>query len=338
MKKLLFLILLVPTVLAGCASEFSTNSLKNTTGSLDEYISLTTTDMNYKNYYYSFELESYNTNEVLITDDTSQYPLGVIDFGNDEVYYTYRIDGADQIMSYNIEEKSAKKITSDLFATNQIIPVDRYLYLVSTTNRNNMLQLLKFDTKTNSYITITDDETMVSDITYCKSNNSIYFISYNWNDQIALNEKFEKFPEQYPEALSSTNTISKYDCNSGEITKIFEDDISITKISMYDDNIALIKSSATLFSPKLFYLVSFSDNEVIEQVDFGDMVRIDNYSFGNKGLYFTGIANPDKNFDPNSLDSIAPPNALYFMDINSREVTQLASFEDKFINNFVVFE
>lgn len=303
------------------------------------YISLTTTSNNYKNYFYSCNLTDYSVNEEYVTDDTAQYPLGVVDKNSRKVYYTHRFNGLDQIVSYDVRSKQEKQLTKDFYAINVILPIENHLYILARTVNSRVIGLIKLNCISEEYEFITDEQTQVVSMSYCKINNSIYLSAYNWDEQMKLNDEFAGVHKEQESPPNAKYTVLKYECNSGKLEKILTTDLLISKISISPiyENIALIKASHSLFGKNSLYLMDLDKNEIIKEIKIENIDRTERISLSENGMYFTGIKTPDASYNSYDFDSNSSPNSLFYMDFENDSITEIVGFESKYINNFVVF-
>lgn len=298
------------------------------------YISFTATSLNGECYYYTYDIASDQLTEVYKYSDYSQYPLGIVDKQTSSVYFMYRINRGDQLMKYDFQEKKLSQLTDDLYAVNQILSVEDKLYLIGSSFEHPKLSLIEYDLKTSNYEILTPISDVVRQMTYDKRNNRILFVSYNWEEQLKLKDAYEQ--EQTTIAKNAQHTIYGYDITTKNISELVQMDEVVTTmdIDKEGENL-LLRTANSLFEPRQNIFFSLKDKKILNTLAIEQVTRLESIAFNpdNSGIYFTGLlsANSHENYP-------SPPNALIYMDFSTGTYENIVSFEDKYINNFVIFK
>ena len=300
-----------------------------------DYLSVTTSSMEKENFFYTFEIDNSLIKEQLVIEDTAQYPLGVIDYKNQKIYYSQRVDGKDQIFLYDMKNKKAQQLTNDFHAINKIYPYQDKLYILAKTVNNPRVSLIEYDLNKEKYNILTKKSIQVVTMSHSEENACLFYASYNWDEQEKLHKEFQETPEKQPTPLNSRYTIYRLNYISGIIDKIFETELLVSNMSVFPNQEKFIlRVSKSLFEPKTIILYDVINSE-IKEINIKNIGAIENISFYKNGFFFTGIK--ESEIDLNELGNISPPNSILYMDLNSNEIKEIMSFEDKYINNFDLF-
>ncbi|MED0709824.1 hypothetical protein [Aneurinibacillus aneurinilyticus] len=77
---------------------------------------------------------------------TAQYPLGAIDRTNHTLYYSEcDSTGADQLVKFDLKTKQKEQLTTQLFAINRMIPVDKKIILSTSPKCQRNIPLATYD-------------------------------------------------------------------------------------------------------------------------------------------------------------------------------------------------
>ena len=129
---------------------------------------------------------------------TTQYPLGNIDKKNNTVYYTQRDDKQhDQIYSCNLQTKEETQLTTNLKAVNQIIPTDKQVFFVGSSD-NDALRLGSIDKASKSIQYWGNPDLNVETITVNYKTKKIYIAAFSYAaDRQALASQFDTSNSTY---------------------------------------------------------------------------------------------------------------------------------------------
>ena len=297
------------------------------------YISLTATSENSECYFYIYDISSQNLTEIYKIPDTTQYPLGVVDRQQSNVYFTYRINRGDQLMRYDLRKKQVLQLTEDIYAVNQILPVGEKVYLIASTFEHPRLGLIEYDLNNSTYKILTPNSDVVMQMTYDKLNNNIIFASYNWAEQKKLQYEYEhQNEEKQSVAQNAKYTIHNYNIITKNISELAQMNEVIAAMDI--DNTGeklLLRVANSLFEPRQNVLFSLKEKQFLNTIPVEQVKRLECIALApdNSGIYFTGLLSSNSKEDYSSH-----PNALIYMDFSTGKCESVISFEDKYINNF----
>lgn len=75
----------------------------------------------------------------------TQYPLTYYDDIRNVVYYTYRINGNDELFEYNLKSKKSTQLTTDVFCINSIYKINKDNLLLFAVINNSSLGMWKYN-------------------------------------------------------------------------------------------------------------------------------------------------------------------------------------------------
>ncbi len=160
--------------------------------SKEPYLSITVTaeisetEMQMTNYCY--DVQSNKLKEVAKVQYYSQYPLSVYDKQNDVLYYSYRVHEdndkyGDQLFCLDLKTNESKQLTSDIFAINDIIPVNDVVYLLAAIKGSPILKPIIYDKATGKLCVLNENDNLEFDkIAYDFQNDTLFVSAYNYDD------------------------------------------------------------------------------------------------------------------------------------------------------------
>ena len=328
-KRTLFVIAVLSCILIFTGLLYWQQSSTNST----MYISLTATSENGECHFYVYDIPSQNLTEIYKIPDTTQYPLGVVDKQQSNVYFTYRINHGDQLMRYDLRTKQVLQLTEDIYAVNQILPVGEKVYLIASTFTHPRLGLIEYDLTTSTYEILTPNTDVVMQMTYDKQNSNIIFASYDWAEQKKLQYEYEhKNGKKQSIAENAKYEIHNYDIITENITELVQTNevIAAMDINNTGDTL-LLRVANSLFEPRQNIFFSLKEKKFLDTIPVEQVKRLECIALApdNAGIYFTGSL-PSNVEDEYS----SHPNALIYMDFSKGKCERIISFEDKYINNF----
>lgn len=223
LKMLLFMILGM-VILPGCTKsqvlkgKSEEEQLEKQKEKSPYYFSFTVTkeeENKLNTYNYISDFETKTIEEKSKIPYTSQYPLTVYLDSKDEVYYTYREDGAgdDEIYRKKCGSLNGNRLTDSLFAVNYIFPFADRVYLVAVENGTRAMGLFKLE---NGEICrmLKDEDAFVWQVNYNSDIEKIVFNTYSQS------EFDEKMANNMGEESFCVNTIYEMDLETERIQKI----------------------------------------------------------------------------------------------------------------------
>lgn len=179
MKKLIqLLVVLCIFVLTGC----KTNK--------ERYLSITTSGYDKKgNEVVNIYEYSLSTKKVT-KKYTSSNPLGVYSKSNNAVYYAEEDNSGDHLYTYDLDTKKSKKLSGELTAINQIIPVENNIYVLGVEKGQRTLKPYCYNIETKKFSKIKAEEDLDFDhMVYDVFNHDLYLCaSYQKEEDQALEE------------------------------------------------------------------------------------------------------------------------------------------------------
>lgn len=331
-KYLIFIIgTLILLVIFGCT--YNTLSQNETS-----YFSITSTDKNFKNHYFCYDINKKLKTEILSNSDTAQYPLGYTDKKNNILYYVKKDGKCDQIYSYNLKTKTEERLTTDLYAVNNMFVFKDVIYAAAMVKGQRNISLLAINKKNYEIRKISELDLNIESISLKKSDNLIYFVGYNMEEQLDLIEVYEK--NNGEELKNATSKLFSYNIVNKKVNLEFESDKMIAQIAvMNKQDKALLKLSEEAFTPFKFYWFDLKSNKITDEFLLNDIVRIDDMAFSNDDnfLYFLGVKKSNS-YNQNDVSQTAPSNYIYEYDIRTSVIKDILTLEDKYINNFEIIE
>lgn len=169
-----------------------------------KYISYTVTaendDKSLEMITFAYDLDDDSNIGVSKMEYNAQYPLTAYDKKNNKVYYSSRIDDADNLFELDLKTGGTKQLTDSLFAINYIIPVDNELYLVAVENGVRAMGLFKL--VNNKLERILDDvDAFVWKVNY---NPDLQTLVFNTYSQSELDKKMEEPDDGTPRQGKNT--------------------------------------------------------------------------------------------------------------------------------------
>lgn len=300
------------------------------------YFSITSTDKNLKNHYVCYDTKNQLTSEILSHPDTTQYPLGYTDRKNNILYYVKKDGKCDQIYAYNMATKQEVQVTTALYAVNDMFVFKDVIYataIVKGQRNVSFIAISKVDYKIKE---ISEIDLNVESITLRRTNPSIYFVGYNMEEQFDLIEDYEKnSSEQLKNAVSK---VFSYNIENKQVTLEFESEDMIAEIAvMNEENTGIVKLSEDVFTPFKFYWFDLKRKKITEEVQFKNIVRIDDMAFSNDDLhlYFLGVIKTN-NYNQNDVSQRAPNNYIFSYDMKTSAIKEVLTLEERFMNNFEI--
>lgn len=318
-----FLFSLCIIVLSSCANEPTKND------ELSSYsLSYTTTtkDLVLSNSIYDFENDT--TKELLQIKLDAKYSLTVYDDYANQVLYT-KDDGTNnnQIYAIDIKTQEEKKLTTNLYGVNYIIPRKNDILVVAIGKGDHFISLWSIDRQTMEMekISIPDQP----------SDMNIFTVAFNPDDESIV---FEAYSEE--ERSKKMNTWNKLDPSKAKTTELEFD----TYFYRYKDNVELLfektmPQSLQLIANKNIVLYSV-DNDTKEQecfyYDINEKTekKIDSDTIKNIGKII-------KLSDDNQYIYSVSDNKIFQTNIDTNEKSALEQYHlqiDEYMNNCLLIK
>ncbi|ERM16163.1 hypothetical protein [Brevibacillus laterosporus] len=352
MKKILTTFILVVSVAINACTPNTSTTNTSTVPSSDsnaekhnqsEYFSLTVTNKQNENHFYTYDIDAKTIKEMAKTPDTAQYPLGSVDLNAKSLYYSERDStGSDQLVKLDLATKKKEKLTTNLFAINYIIPVGNQIIIAAAEKTKSAVQLASYNLQTKKlsfWVPPNDDDTSVKHLMYNPYTKKLYATLYSNQEDETLTRKAAK--EQAPDIDAATHRVVEYDMNQGEQKKPRElykakEVIRLFSVST-NTEVALIKSGSKVFKEKQMYLFYF-DSGKKEPLVIPELSTIEEAYFApdKQGLFIKG--NLKTTLKNNDITDDGPPNGLFYFDLKTHKINEIYSKPDSYINNFILLE
>lgn len=303
------------------------------------YFSITATNKNFQNQYVCYNAKTNTLDYILNKPDTAQYPLGYTDKLSNMLYYVKKDGNCDQIFSCDLETKKEKKLTTDLYAVNDVFVFKDRIYALAKIQGQRTISLIEVSKRDYESKVISELDINVESVSFRKSTNTIYFIGYNMNEQLKLDKEYSKRNDG-GQLKNATSKIFSYNILKDVVTLEYEDDDCFMKIAvMNNDNKAIIKISEDVFTKSKFYWFDLENHQFNEEIFFKDIVRIDDMDFSNddRYLYLLGVKKTSS-YNQNDASQTAPSNYLFEYKVDTKEIKPILTLKDMFMNNFEIVD
>jgi Tol biopolymer transport system component len=252
------------------------------------YLSLTATDKMGHNHYYIYQIQDRSIKEMAVLEDTAQYPLGVVDLDKNVIFYAQREAGADQLFEYNLNTKQSRKLTSDLFAINYMIPVEDQVLLAAASKEKSSVQIYSFDLQKNKLVPwfdSADDDTSVQTMTLDRSEKFLYVTLFSASEKRMNMKAAEK--AQANDVVPAKHRIAKYDLRGTLLNEVLSSREKIVETAISpDDKSIILNSSELVFKPRVFALMDLNTKQKQPlKIDGISSIGTVYYSPDNKGIY-----------------------------------------------------
>lgn len=222
---------------------------------------------------FAYDLDDDSNIGVSKMEYNAQYPLTAYDKKNNKVYYSSRIDDADNLFELDLKTGNTKQLTDSLFAINYIIPVDNELYLVAVENGERAMGLFKF--VNNKLERIFDDvDAFVWKVNY---NPDLQTLVFNTYSQSELDKNMEEPDDGTPR--QGKNTIWTLNTANNEFKKV-----ATTKPG-YITDISMDEEGNIYYCMGYFYQVK-DNGESQKNSEFNDLGILSVIYNNNKYLYY----------------------------------------------------
>lgn len=314
-------------------------SIFNKPGKHNPYFSITLTNKNYQNQYVCYDAKENILEHILTMPDTAQYPLGYTDKLSNKLYYIKKDGNGDQIYAFDIATKKEKKLTTDLYAVNDIFVFKDKIYVLAKIKGQKTISLIEISKNEYKSKVISDLDFNVESISFKKSSSTIYFVGYNMNEQLELNRDYEK-NNGGGQLKNATSKLFSYNILKGVVNLEYKNDDYLMQIAVMNvENKALIKLSQDVFTESKFYWFDLEHKQFNEEIFFKDIVRIDDmdFSYDDRYLYLLGVKKTSS-YNQNDVTQTAPSNYIYEYKIETKEIKPILTLKDLFMNNFEIVE
>lgn len=202
------------------------------------------------------------------------YALGVYDEKTNAVYYSNennnnsferRYKGGDQIYVHNLSTGSDTKLTDDLIAVNEIIPVDNAIFILVARQRNpNSLVMGKIDLSDGGIHYWDEADTASTRIlSIDRVQKRLYVAIYDEEEEYAANLANSSVPP--------THTIYSYDYNLGDRREILRAENKLIRSVYITDNMMLYSADDAITPDgtihTLTQLIDLDTMEVLFETD-----------------------------------------------------------------------
>ncbi|WP_087064117.1 hypothetical protein [Intestinibacillus massiliensis] len=300
MKHKIVFILLSFVVLASsviCYDKLNTDNGQKT----NEYLSFTVYDSlgvnQIEGTICKYDLQSKEVSERFKFPISAMYALGVYDEKTNSVYYCNENDnhsferkhtGGDQLYVHNLTTGSDRKLTDDLVAVNDIIPVDDILFvLVSRPQNSHSVALGKID--------LSDGSIQYWDEPYETSSRLLSIDRVQKRLYVAIYDEEEEYASILANSIvPPTYTIYSYDYNLGDKRKILCEENKLIRSVYTTDNLMLYSIGDALTQSCTTHtftrLIDLNTMDTLLETD--DSFPEDGcLSTDKKGAYFLGTLN-----------------------------------------------
>ena len=311
----------------------------NKSEKINTYFSITLTNKNAQNQYVCYDAKENILEHILTMPDTAQYPLGYTDKLSGMLYYIKKDGNGDQVYAYNIGTRKEKKLTTDFYAVNDMFVFKDKIYALAKVKGQKSISLVEISKNEYKTKVISELDFNVESISFKKSNSTIYFIGYNMNEQLELNEDYGKRNDGR-QLKNAQSKLFSYNILKEEVNLECQNDDYFMQIAvMNDQNRAIIKLSTDVFTESKFYWFDLVHKQFNEEIFFKDIVRIDDMDFSNddKYLYLLGVEKTSS-YNQNDASQSAPSNYIYEYELEKKELKPILTLKDMYMNNFELVE
>lgn len=324
---------IIAITLSGCSNlHGSTDNAPKT--STSPYLSITLTDKDLMMHFFKYDINSKTITEETQVPMTAQYPLCAVDLKNNVVYYSERDSTkCDQLVKLDLNNNQKEQLTDNLFAISYIIPVENKIVLAGL-KKDDMkkgyryIELFSYDLESKtltSWWDENDHDTSVRSLMFNPYTQRFYASLYSSNEKRQKSHKAEQ--EQTPDVVPPVHRIVEYDINGCLLREIYRAEEQIVQFAVSTDGEeALLKSAPMVFEKRDLYLFNLKTGaKELLSIDNGTYagMELEHVFFApdQKGIYFT---------------SSGSPNGLYYYDFETKQVQEIFSRENGYINNFLL--
>ena len=289
-----------------------------------------------------YDIETGEIREIKMEEDiayTSQYPLAVYSEYDTAIYCSERIvfdDGGhgDQLAVYDLDTGEKKILTDNLFAINQIIPLEDMVVMSACPYGEGEEKPVYYEKDTGE-----------TRIFHMKDNLCVSFLSYNVYTKSLIAACFDMEQSRsrsndynmeqttklvppdydiYRLHLDGSEPEIIYSVEEKEINRAALDSSGRLLVTEYDENILFDYNAKTAT-----YLIDLETGEAAEQTNI-DKKLLTGYSY----LCFNGEKNEVFFLGNGKYDTKTYPHGLYKYNYTTDELTMLFRVNEGYINNF----
>lgn len=315
----LILMILIMAILASCSNSGS------------DYISITLTSYNQDDTgemttsIYQYSIQDKETKKIFDFPNTTQYPLGVFSEKDNSVYFTKRDSQKhDQIFQYNLSDDKEFQLTTELRATNQIIPTKETIFFVASTT-DQVLRLGSINKDSQSIRYWGDKDINVETITLNPETQKIYISGFSYSeDRENIEKQFVSDDNVYSMPLF---VVYETDFNFKETKELFSTNSWIRLLLMNKSNnnlVAVYDKEYNSPDPSKAVTINLETGETKDFKLPKERVQVDGGGFSSDGkeMYGTFILDDQR--------------GIYLYEVDSQKYSPIFSSKDGFINNFQI--
>jgi hypothetical protein len=307
---------------------------------------------------YCYDIESKKITKVQTKEAlayNSQYPLSVFSKIDNSIYYSDRVtreDGkyGDQLAVYNLDTEERKILTDNLYAINEIIPLEDYVVLSACPQGSRGEQLIIYDKTKEKSRTVAlltgPEDSCVSSLSYNPNTGQLIAAVYSMAQEYKARDDFNNAISEYNIVFYACNS-TIYQMSAPDFSpKIIwqKEGTNVMRMALDNDGQLLVTTNAGSVSfpssdPELgntietvgiqTRLFDLADGTEKKLVSIDDMLVI-NSTF----LYFNGDQNEVFFIGVSDTDEKSYPRGIYSYNYDSNKLTLIYSQGDGWLNNF----
>lgn len=330
-NKFVLLVALSLSLLCSCtSSKSSTNEVADTVSlTFSEYATEGTgSDINTQ--IYNYDCTTKEIQKIFEFEYTSQYPLGVYDKKNNEVYYTKGVEidentHGDQIFITDLSTNTEKQLTDDLFAVNYIIPAEHTIFFVARPKGSEILKLGSINKKTGQIYYWGDEDKNIEAITVNQKNEKIY-LSSNSEKEVRYNLIHQEGPIGEDNFKMPKHTVFQTNYDFTETKELFSDNLWIRTVMFEGNNVVALcdKKHNNVDVPSLVYTYDLGSDTLTQKPWDHERMQVGDAGFSSDGKEIYAITVVDNK------------RGLFEYNVEEEQYTQLFTPEDGFINSIQV--
>lgn len=314
-KSIQLLVVLCIFVLTGC----KTNK--------ERYLSITTSGYDKKgNEIVNIYEYSLSTKKVT-KKYTSSNPLGVYSKSNNAVYYAEEDNGGDHLYAYDLDTKKSKKLSGELTAINQIIPVENNIYVLGVEKGQRSLKPYRYNTETNKFSKIKAEEDLDFDhMVYDVFNHDLYLCASNQKEE---DQAIEEANAGKGSKYIAPNT-HIYRLKNNQLKRIYTTNRKLVyrMLPMESGNLTFTESDTIpAWNPQYHtYTLDTKTNKKKAGINIDEIMDVTQYACFSSSHQIILLGRNDKH------------QGIYTYDIDSSKTELLYESKNELINSFELLE
>lgn len=300
----------------------------------DEYISITSSKEDVESgkittTVSAYDIKTKQLEDIYSFEYSAQYPLGCYDRKMNAVYFTKRVQNAentgDQIFMVDLKTSNEKQLTTELFAVNYILPDENDVFFVGRPQNSQVLKLGHIDIGSGKIEYWGDDDTNIEAIALDRKNKEIVISAYSEKER-AYNVAHQDGPIGQDNMKMPKHTVYEIDYDFGDAHKLFDEELWIRTVMVNNDDIYALCDRKYNNSSEASFVYRYNRNDKTiytsewssHRLQIGDA----GYSLDGKHIF--------------SISSVGEERGIYDFDLKKSKINPIMMQKNGFINNIQV--